>query len=1191
MQLIEIFVHNPVKVSVGVLLFVLFGFIGLLRMPMQMAPEVQVPTVTISTRWPGAAPQEVEREIVQEQEEQLKGVEGVKKMSSECMNSQGTITLEFAVGTDLDSALLKVSTRLQQVPQYPEDADEPVISTSGSNDSPIAWFVLRPRVATAAEIGAFQQANPDLAEMLESARLAHNSGLRTRRLQDLVEKHPEIKDRVRELLPPEIDVPQLRLFAENHIEAAFERVEGVSNSNVFGGQEEEMQVIIDPERLAARQLTIGDLRRALREENRDTTAGDIWEGKRRYVVRVMGQFTSPRRVADVIIARRDGLPVYVRDVAEVKRGFKKPTGLVKNFGMSCMMVNCVRETGANVLDTMAGLREVCARLNQNLLAPRGLELVQVYDETDYIYSAIGLVNQNIVVGGILTIAVLLLFLRSGRSTIVIALAIPTSLISTFLMLNVMGRSLNVISLAGLAFAVGMLVDNSVVVLENIFRHYQAGEAPFVAAVRGAKEVWGAVVASTLTTLAVFLPVLFVEEEAGQLFRDIALAISSAVALSLLVSITVIPTAAARILRGRVGAVDEGPPGPDGLEGLDYPWRGDGENDAEATAKSQGSLAPPGPDRRRRHRAARLGHRALSLTDRLGSRFVDGVVSVNASLQRSTLLRVVTVVGFVAAAILLSWALVPKVEYLPTGNRNLVFGRLLPPAGYNLDRLLELGERLENGTRPYWDVDRGDPANEKLAYPAIDDYFFVASGRGVFFGLRAVDPLRAGELVELVGTMGNSIPGTIAYASQASLFGRSLSGARTIDVEITGPDPQKLVELGERIRLQVVGVPGDSEQAGVVPGAAAIPIPSLDLSSPELHVRPRWEQAADLGLSKSELDYAVDALVDGAYAGDYFQGGEKIDLTIIGEKQFVERTQDLESLPIATPSGALVSLAAAADDQLAGGPEQINHRERQRAITIQVRPPDETPLEQAINDIDDQIVQPLRDQGTIGGEYRIQLAGTADKLKATWHALRWNFLLALLITYLLMAALFESWLYPLVIILSVPLGAVGGLAGLWLLNRYLAARALLGFSSSAVQSLDVLTMLGFVILIGTVVNNAILIVHQSLNHMREEGMDPNHAILASVRTRIRPIFMTTSTTVLGLSPLVLFPGAGSELYRGLGAVVLGGLVVSTAFTLVLVPTFFSLAMEAKARVARLLGFDGQAPTRPVAAEPQEAVAAS
>lgn len=1173
MQLVEAFVRNPVKVAVGVLLVALFGFISLFRMPMQLTPEVQIPTISIETRWPGASPQEVEREIVQEQEEQLKSVEGMTKMTAECANSVGTITLEFKVGTDISEALLKVNTRLQQVPEYPEDADEPIISSSSTSDSPIAWFILRPWVASSEQIAQFQAEHPELAELLEPSRRAEKPGLTTRRLQQLVAEHPEIEPEIRELLPQDIEVPKLRRFVEDYVEAAFERVPGVANSNVFGGREDELQVVVDPYQLAARQLTITDVRRVLRQQNNDISGGDLWEGKRRYVIRTMGQFRDPERVANVILARRDGDPVYVRDVAEVRLAHKKPTGLVKNFGTFCIAVNCVRETGANVLDTMAGLREVRTQLNRDLLNPRGLDLIQVYDETEYIYSAIGLVNQNIVIGGLLTVAVLLLFLRSGRSTIVIALAIPTSLIGTFLMLNLMGRSLNVISLAGLAFAVGMLVDNAVVVLENIYRHYQSGDPPMRAAVRGTHEVWGAVVASTLTTLAVFLPVLFVEEEAGQLFRDIALAISSAVGLSLIVSVTLIPTAAARILRKGKFAPDE--------EELASHWPGNGDG----RVGDSGQAGPPAraAGHSGRSRTSRFRDRSLGLADSLGKRFVDHVVWVNASVQRHILLRLGAVAVFVLGALLAAWLLMPKVEYLPNGNRNLVFGVLLPPPGYNIDRLMELGGSLEQKIKPYWDVNRDDPENAKLDFPPIDDFFFVAAGRRVFFGLRAIEPLRAGELVNLVQRVSTDVPGTFAVANQASLFGRNLSTGRTIDVEISGPELPKLVRLGGMVMGQT---------QSVVPGARAFPKPSLDLSSPELHVLPKWEQAADLGMDAASLGYTVDALVDGAYATDYFIGGDKIDLTIVGQDRFAKRTQDLSGLSISTPSGDLVPLGAVADIQLKGGPEQINHRERQRAITIEVTPPIEVPLQQAMDDIEAQIVEPLRQQGEIGAEYQIRLAGTADKLRETWRALRWNVVLALLITYLLMAALFESWLYPLVIILSVPLGAVGGFLGLWLLNLYLPLQNYFGIAGATVQSLDVLTMLGFVILIGTVVNNAILIVHQSLNHMREEGMQPDEAILASVRTRIRPIFMTTATTVLGLSPLVFFPGAGSELYRGLGAVVLGGLIVSTMFTLVLVPTLFSLMMQLKALIVGWLGWDVEERSRPTtpSAQPSETVTA-
>ncbi|MGQ0614611.1 MAG: efflux RND transporter permease subunit [Planctomycetaceae bacterium] len=1090
---------NPVKVSVGVLLVALFGTIALLRMPMQLTPEVQTPTITIETRWPGASPQEVEREIVQEQEEQLKSVEGVVKMTSECSDSQGRITLEFGVGTVMAEALLKVNSRLQQVREYPVDADEPVLTTASSGDRPIAWFILKARGSTRAEVEALALQRPEFAALLAPALGAQNTGLRQKRLRDAVEREPSLK----ELLPPEIDVTVLLRFTRDLVEARFERVQGVSNSNVLGGREEELQVIVDPARLAARGITVQEVRAALRGRNQDTSGGDFWEGKRRYVVRTLGQFTSPEEVAGVLLARREDAPVYVRDVAEVRLGTKKPTGFVRNFGTEAIAINCLRESGANVLEVMAGLQQALRELNDGPLRERGVYLEQVYDETDYIRSSVGLVKDNILLGGALTVAILLLFLRSGRSTLVIALAIPTSIIGTFLILGLLGRSLNVVSLAGLAFAVGMLVDNAVVVLENIYRRHQGGEPAAVAAARGTREVWGAVLSSTLTTLAVFLPILFVEDEAGQLFRDIALAISASVGLSLLVSITVIPVATSRLLRGQ---------------------RGDG-------------------------RFAALAGPLLRPLDAFGRAFVGGVVGMNAALQRSVARQAATVVVLLAGSALLTYALVPKVEYLPSGNRNLVFAILLPPPGYNLEELARLGRLVEEDLRPYWDVVPDSPEAARLEFPVIGDYFYVARGRQVFMGFRTVDPLRSGDLIPAIQRAAFKIPGAFAVVKQTSLFEQGLSAGRTIDIEITGPDLRTLVALGGRI----LGM-----APAVVPDGQYFPKPSLDLSNPEVHILPHWEKAADLGVSAADLGYAVDALVDGAYAGDFFLRGEKIDLSILGRGEYAARLQDLQNLPIATAAGDLVPLSTLAEIALGSGPEQINRRERQRAITIEVTPPAAMALEEALERIAEGVVAPLEREGALAGGTRIRLAGTADKLRATWESLRFNLILALLITFLLMAALFESWLYPWVVIVSVPFGAVGGVTGLWLLNRFVP------------QPLDVLTMLGFVILVGTVVNNAILIVHQSLNHMREDGWPHERAILESLRTRVRPIFMTTLTTLFGLIPLVLFPGAGSELYRGLGSVLLGGLLVSTLFTLLLVPTLFHLALRTRAAWARAFG---------------------
>lgn len=1190
MDLVASFVKNPVKVSVGVLLVVMFGLLALKSMPMQLTPEVEIPTLTVETMWPGASPHEVEQEIVREQEEQLKSVEGITKLSSESMDSMGRITMEFAVGTKMDEALLKVNSRLQQVPVYPENADKPVITTSNASNTPIAWFILGPKPPDRQALEKFAAEHPERKELLDSIIHCHNVALQLLRLRRAAKEYPEMA----ELLPPDIEVDKLRKFAEDYLESAFERVAGVSNSNVFGGLEEELQVIVNPEELAARQLTVMDVRNVLRGANRDTSGGDFWEGKRRWVVRTLGQFRSPEQVENQLLAVRDGAPVYIRDVAEVRLGHKKPDGLVRRFGGSGLAVNCVRETGANVLEVMDGLRETNARLNKEILNPRGLQLTQVYDETEYIHSAVTLVRENIFLGGALTLVVLMVFLHLNlrtlifapmiiftgwaavylsewwfavcvalvifaglwyaRGALIVALPIPVSIIGTFLFMSVLGRSLNVISLAGLAFAVGMLVDNGVVVLENIFSHYQKGMPPYQAAVKGAGEVWSAIVTSSLTNLAIFLPVLFVQEEAGQLFRDIALAISGAVGLSIFVAIAVVPPAAARLL-SRQKTID-----PDHAD--------------------NGQAAKP---------RATLVHSILSVVETFASQFVAFVDAINAFVLKTPLRQLVLTVFFLVSSVLLTWLFWPPVEYLPNGNKNLVFGIMLPPPGYNLDELTTMGQQVEESLRDYWDVTpeeierrtrpvtwtetisglmnrmAGKPVPpENLRQPILADFFFVARGRQVFLGARSYDPTKSADLIPVIMQVGHRFPGTILVAFQSSLFAQGLTAGRSIDVEITGPELSELVSIGRRVLIgDMPPTPDAVVPQGVmalIPGGMARPIPSLDLSSPELHVVPRLMQSSEMGMSASELGYTVDALIDGAYASDYIQGADKIDLSIRGRDEFARQTQDVAELPISTPTGQLVPLAALADVSLSSGPEQINHRERERAITIQVSPPPDVPLEEAMRRIQANIIDPLQKSGQLQGGYRITLAGTADKLRQTWSALWFNFLMAIIITYLLMAALYESWLYPFIIILSVPLGAVGGLMGLKALGWYL----MLG--GQPPQTLDVLTMLGFVILIGTVVNNPILIVDVALQQIRENGASPAVAVREAVRSRIRPIFMTAITTLLGLFPLVLFPGAGSELYRGLGSVLLGGLSLSTIFTLFFIPAVFVMFMELQQTLA-------------------------
>ncbi|MCP4267362.1 MAG: efflux RND transporter permease subunit [Candidatus Brocadiaceae bacterium] len=1046
MKIIEYSTNNPVKVAVGSIFILLFGLLALFRIPVQLVPDVERPQVTVVTRWTGASPEEVEQEIIHEQEEMLKSVENLKKLTSKSFNGRGQILLEFVVGVDKSTAILDVANKLDQVREYPENVDEPVINTVNTGDRPIAWFTLR--------------------------TLPGN----------------------------DIDVNDLRDFAEDHIESRLERVPGVANSNIYGGAEREMQVVIDPHALASCALTILDVRRALISTNVNISGGDMDEGKNKFTVRTLGQFKSVEEIENLPIVKRDDISVYVRDVAEVRLGFKRLQAFVRQKNEASIAVNAQREVGANVLLVMAGLKEACRELNDNLLRDRGLQLEQVYDETEYIKSSIGLVRKNVVIGGLLAVVVLLIFLRSWRSTFVIGLAIPISAVGTFLMVTLLGRSLNVISLAGIAFAVGMVVDSAIVVLENIYRHWQSGEAPFQAAYKGTTEVWGAVLASTLTTIGVFIPVILVEQEVGQLFRDIAFAISFAVGLSLIVAITVIPTAAARVLSRTKK---------DGIVGN------------EAPSNSQSRLAS------------------------FGGNITEKIVGVVDDLTNTFTKRVATIVVLVFISIFLTWWMIPEMEYLPEGNRNMILAIMLPPPGYSLEEQRSIGLVLEKELRPYWLAKVGTKEAELLDGPPIKHGFYVSRGKSIFMGVLSAEPERVAELIPVLRRVCGKIPGMITIVQQASLFERGLSGGRTIDIELSGPDLNRLVFYGAQVFGQVKQM--------FPPGTQARPIPSLELGSPELQIRPRLEHATELGLTTSDIGYITDALVDGAYAGDYWHQGDKIDLVVFGQSKYIERTQDLEHIFIFTPSGDHVPLSTVADIQLGVGPEEIDHIERDRSIVIQVIPPRDMPLERALNTIDTQIISPMTKKGLLGGLYKANLAGTADKLQEARKALQLNFLLAIVISYLLMAALFESFLYPIVIMFSVPLAAVGGFVGLATLNLF------------TLQVMDVLTMLGFVILIGTVINNAILIVHQTLNNMRDGNMESRQALIDSVRTRIRPIFMSVATTVFAMLPLVVFPGSGSELYRGLGSVVLGGLIVSTIFTLLLIPAVFSLVMDIKASV--------------------------
>ena len=446
------------------------------------------------------------------------------------------------------------------------------------------------------------------------------------------------------------DINEVRLEAEDVIQPRLERVEGVGAVWLFGGQEREVHVVLDYAALTARGLTVRQVRDALLRENRNIKGGNIDEGKKRHVVRTVGQFTDLKQLENVIITSQNGHPVYVRDIAKVQFGLKERDRTIRLFGQPTMGFGVLRRTGANTIEVMQGVKRELAYLN-SIYAEKDIRLDQVYDETDYIYDALHLVTDNLYEASLLTIVVLLFFLRSPSSLLVIGLSIPLSVITMFVVLSMLGRSLNIVMLAGIAFAVGNVVDNSIVVLENIFRHREMGKTRAQAALDGASEVWSAVLASTLSNMAVFLPIIFVKDEAGQLFRDIAISTSISTALSLIVALTVVPMMASRLLRVRSGASGNG-------------------------------------------RFARLLD--IVLLGWLGRAFSTGLIGCLSWLQRGVVRRLAVVVVMTAGSLALGWYFMPPVDYLPKGNRNLILAIVQVPPGFNLDQIERLLTELEGG---------------------------------------------------------------------------------------------------------------------------------------------------------------------------------------------------------------------------------------------------------------------------------------------------------------------------------------------------------------------------------------------------------------------------------------------------------------------------------------------------------------
>lgn len=1001
---------NPVAVIVAVLLVLLFGTISLLRMPVQMIPNVERPIIEISTSWRAAAPEEVEAEIIEPQEDALRGLPGLELMESTAGRGSGSISLTFDINSSLERSLIEVMNRLNRVPSYPVDVDQPIVFAGrGRFGSAIAWFAIRPLPGNDRDITSYQD------------------------------------------------------FVEEMIQSRIERVAGVANADIYGGRNNEVRITFDPYRAAALGIDVPSLAR-MTGGNTDVSGGFKDVGRRQYTIRFSGKYDLDE-MRGMVLAWRDGRPIHLQDVAEVSVELRDARGSLNQNGGASIAMNAQPEQNVNVLEVMADIKAVVADLNEGVAKRAGLYITQDYDETLYITDSINMLRNNLLLGVLLATAVLWWFLRRWRATLIVALAIPISLFVTFVALNATGRTLNIISLAGLAFAVGMVLDSAIVVLENIVRLRESGRPSDESALDGALQVWGALIASTATTVAIFLPIVFLRDIAGQLFADLALAIAMAVIAALFVAITVIPTAANNWLRN-THMVD--------------------------------------PHRDWWDRGAAL---IMRLTDTRGRR--AGIIA-----------------GLTLAAVGLTVTLLPETDYLPEGRQNFIFGFILPPPGNSQQASQEEFIQVVN--------ERMREHLEGRRTPAVESYFLGVFGNSGFMGVRAAD---RNEIDQLVQTLNSEIlggfPDTMAFANRSSLFGR-LGGGRAIDVNIQGRDIESLLQAAK------VGMGAVAE---AIPGATTRPVPGVELAEPELRLVPDERRLAEAGWDRRTMSQVVRALGDGLYVGDYFDGEQRLDMILRASSW--DTPEELASLPIATPDGGVRPLGEFLSVQRTAGPDQIRRVDRRRTITLIVTPPSDMALGTAIDLIREQVDPVIRAQLPDDGD--ISYRGTADDKDRAIGNMARSLGLAVVILYLLMSALFRSFRDSLLVLVTLPMALVGGVVALRITD-------LLTF-----QPMDLLTMIGFITLMGLVVNNAILLVAQTRAAERE-GMPRTDAVGQAVRFRLRPILMSTLTSLFGMLPLLLMPGAGTELYRGLAAVIVGGLAVSTLFTLVLLPSLLRIGED-------------------------------
>jgi HAE1 family hydrophobic/amphiphilic exporter-1 len=1052
-RLIDFATRRRVTVVMCMVALCMFGFVSLSRMKVNLLPDLSYPTLTVRTELDGAAPLEVENLITRPVEEAVGIIRNVRQVRSVSRSGQSDVILEFLWGTDMDLAGIEVREKLDLL-QLPLEAERPLLLRFDPSSEPVMRLALLDTAKAAADAAA---------------------GASEERLKFL------------------------RRFAEDRLKPDLEAVEGSAAVKVSGGFEDEIQVFVDQQKLAQLGLSIETIATRLRAENVNLSGGRLEQGTQRFLVRTLNEFQTVDEMANAIIASLDGQPVYLRDVATVTRGYKEREAVTRVDGRESIELAVYKEGDANTVQLADGIRARLEVLSKT--SPRDTELKAVYDQSKFIASAIAEVRDAALWGGLLTILVLYFFLRDARATFVTAIVIPVSVIGTFMLMYSSDVTLNIMSLGGIALSVGMLVDNSVVILEAITRKREAGMAAPEAARSGTSEVAMAVTASTLTSIAVFFPMVFISGVAGQLFRDQALTVTYGQVLSLLVGLTVVPM----MVAGRQSLVAGGPasqrplgPFSRGVAWVTY-WIG---RVANAISRFFRLILSPFVW------LTQAGYQKLE------ERYVP--------LLRWALVHRAKVVIAAVVLFALTMTIVPRLgtELIPQLSQGEYIVDLRLPPGTPLaqtDRVVESAQRASaalGGVALTYSV--AGTGNRLDANP-VD----AGENTGKLSVTLVPGSGRAEEAASITALRGKleGVAGLQYQFSRPALF----SFSTPLEVVISGYDLDRLRIVAEQVRARM-------EESGTYTDIRS----TVELGNPEIQIVFDQDRATRLGLAVRDIADRVVRSVRGEVATRYRLRDKQIDVLVRSVDSRAASIEEIRSLIVNPGSAHPVPLSAVAAVTLASGPAEVRRIGQERVAVISAGYTGRD-LGAAVIDLENMLAGIALPPGVSA-----YLSGQSEEMQDSFRSLAFTLALAVLLVYLVMASQFESLVQPFVILFTIPLGLIGVVWALFLTGT----------------TVNVVAMIGLIMLAGIVVNNAIVLI-DAVNQGRERGLDKAQAILEAGRVRLRPILITTVSTVLGLLPMAIGFGEGAEVRTPMAITVIGGITVSTLLTLVVIPVVYSL----------------------------------